>query len=51
MLDALSLKTLDLRQFVDVPVPTKSLDQQNAGVELSAADIDVILFVAKSSRL
>jgi hypothetical protein len=43
--------TLDLRQFVDVPVPSESLDQQNAGVELSAPDIDVIPFVAKSRRL
>jgi hypothetical protein len=42
---------LDLRQFADVPVATESLDQQGAGVELSAPDIDVILFVAKSSRL
>jgi hypothetical protein len=42
---------LDLRQFVDVPVPAEGLDQQNTRIELAASDIDVILFVAKSSRL
>src|ERR1700678_1513206 len=43
--------TLHLGQFAYVPLPTECLDQQNTGVELSAPDIDVILFVAKSSRL
>jgi hypothetical protein len=41
----------DLRQFADVPVSAEGLNEQNAGVELSAPDIDVILFVAKSSCL
>jgi hypothetical protein len=43
--------TLDLRQFVDIPVPAEGLDQQNTRIELAPSDIDVILFVAKSSRL
>ena len=47
----LCLQTPDLGQFDDVPVSTESLDEQNAGVELPAPDIDVILFVAESSRL
>jgi hypothetical protein len=42
---------LDLWQLADVPVTAESLDEQDAGVELSAPDIDVILFVAKSRRL
>jgi hypothetical protein len=47
----LILTTLDLRQFADIPVSAEGLDEQDAGVELSVPDIDVILFVAKSSRL
>jgi hypothetical protein len=43
--------SLDLRQFTDVPVSAECLDKQNAGIELSAPDIDVILFVAESRRL
>jgi hypothetical protein len=44
-------RTSDLRQFVDVPVPSEGLDQQNTRIELAPSDIDVILFVAKSRRL
>src|ERR1700722_5366774 len=39
---------LDLRQFVDIPVPSEGLDQQHSRIELAPSDIDVILFVAKS---
>jgi hypothetical protein len=49
--NCLGSRTLDLRQFVDVPVPSEGLDQQNTRIELAPSDIDVILFVAKSSRL
>jgi hypothetical protein len=31
---------LDLRQFVNIPVPSEGFDQHDAGVELSAPDID-----------
>ena len=47
----LSGALLDLRQLDDVPVSPEGLDEQDAGVELSATDIDVIPFVTKSSRL
>jgi hypothetical protein len=51
MANCFGSRMLDLRQFVDVPVPTQSLDQQNTRIELAPSDIDVILFVAESSRL
>jgi hypothetical protein len=38
-------RTLDLRQFADVPVPSEGLDQQNTRIELAPPDINVILFV------
>jgi hypothetical protein len=42
---------LDLGQLVDVPVSAEGLDQQDTRIKLAPSDIDVIPFVAKSSRL
>ena len=38
-------------QLGRIPSPAEGLDEQDAGIELPAPDIDIILFVAKSRRL
>ena len=43
----LSLETWQLR---NIPATAEGLDEQNAGVELSAPDIDVILFADPHGR-
>src|SRR5271155_1646350 len=52
-LNAISCSNRSLQpwQLGRIPSTTDGFDEQDAGVELPAADIDVILFVAKSTRL
>lgn len=42
---------LDLGQFVDAPVASEGLDQQDTRIELAPADIDIVPFVTESRCL